>query len=40
MMIRIQTALGDRDGALQTVNNALEMNPQSVELNLLRADLL
>jgi cytochrome c-type biogenesis protein CcmH/NrfG len=40
MIIRIQSALGDKRAALKTVGNALEANPDSVELNLIRADLL
>ena len=40
MIIRIQSALGDNRAALKTADRALEVNPDSVELNLIRADLL
>ncbi|TLP57652.1 hypothetical protein FEE96_19965 [Parasedimentitalea maritima] len=39
MMIRIHDALGDRQAAIETVHNALEKNPNDVQLNLMRADI-
>lgn len=40
MMIRIHAALGNTDEALATADRAIAANPDSVELFLLRADLL
>ncbi|MEE4187820.1 MAG: multiheme c-type cytochrome [Roseobacter sp.] len=40
IMVRIHAAMGNRDAALETVNRAIEVNPDAVELFLLRADLL
>lgn len=39
MMIRIHSALGNQAAARATADRALEINPDSVELNLLRSDL-
>ena len=39
MMVRIHSALGDRQSAIETVNAALAKNPEDVQLNLLRADI-
>lgn len=39
MMIRIHAAMGDIDAARQTADRAIQINPESVNLNLLRADL-
>lgn len=39
MIIRIHDALGDRQAALITAKTAVEKNPESIELNLMRADL-
>ncbi|WP_406651258.1 multiheme c-type cytochrome (plasmid) [Aliisedimentitalea scapharcae] len=39
MMVRIHSAMGNRQAALETVNSALEANPDDVPLNLMRADL-
>ena len=39
MMIRIHEAMGNRDAAVATADRALESNPDSVELNLMRSDL-
>jgi predicted CXXCH cytochrome family protein len=39
MMIRIHDAMGNRDAALATADRAIEINPDSVELYLIRADL-
>jgi len=38
-MIRIHDAMGDRNAARDTVARALQSNPESVELNLMQADL-
>jgi predicted CXXCH cytochrome family protein len=40
MMVRIHLALEDRQAALVTAERAIQANPQSIELSLLRADLL
>jgi hypothetical protein len=40
MMIRINAALGNTEAALATADRAIAANPDSVELFLLRADLL
>ena len=40
MIIRIHNALGDKQMALQTVNSALEMNPDNADLIRMRAELL
>jgi predicted CXXCH cytochrome family protein len=39
MMIRIHDALGDRDAARRTADEAIAKNPNSIDLNLLRSDL-
>lgn len=39
MMIRIHDAMGNREAALKTADRAIEANPDSIELNLLRAEL-
>lgn len=39
MMVRIHAALGDADAALETVDAALQVNPDNIELNLMRAEL-
>ncbi|NIZ63044.1 hypothetical protein DL239_18930 [Sedimentitalea sp. CY04] len=39
MMVRIHDALGDRLAAIKTVREALERNPEDVQLNLMRADI-
>jgi hypothetical protein len=39
MIIRIHAALGDRDSAISAADRAIAANPESVELNLLRADI-
>ncbi|MEO1557609.1 MAG: HEAT repeat domain-containing protein, partial [Pseudomonadota bacterium] len=39
MMIRIHDALGNRSAALDTANRAIEANPDSIELSLIRAEL-
>jgi len=39
MMIRIHDAMGNRDAARDVADRAIEINPDSIELNLLRADL-
>jgi Tfp pilus assembly protein PilF len=39
MMIRIHAAMGDDASARQTADRAITRNPESIELNLLRADL-
>jgi predicted CXXCH cytochrome family protein len=40
MIVRIHSALGDNQAALKAVDSALEANPDSVDLNLIRAELL
>jgi hypothetical protein len=40
MVIRIHDALGDREAALDAANRALQANPDDVQLNLLRSELL
>ncbi|WP_223421501.1 multiheme c-type cytochrome [Tateyamaria pelophila] len=40
MMIRIHAAMGNAEAALETADRAIAANPDSVELYLLRADLL
>jgi len=39
MMVRIHSAMGDTDAARATADRAIEINPKSIELQLLRADL-
>ncbi len=39
MMIRIHAALGNQQEARETADQALEVNPDSIDLNLLRSDL-
>ncbi len=39
MMIRIHSALGDRQAALATADRAIAANPDSIELSLMRSDL-
>jgi predicted CXXCH cytochrome family protein len=39
MMIRIHAAMGNRTAALETADRAIAVNPNSVELKLLRSDL-
>ncbi len=39
MMIRIHAAMGDAGAARQTADRAIARNPESIELNLMRADL-
>ncbi len=40
MMIRIHSALGNRQAAIDTADRAIAANPESIPLSLLRADLL
>ena len=39
MMIRIYDAMGNRDAAIATAERAIQSNPDSIELKLLRSDL-
>ncbi|MEP2715140.1 multiheme c-type cytochrome [Pseudophaeobacter sp.] len=39
MIVRIHDALGDRTAALEALDHAIELNPEDVQLNLMRADL-
>jgi predicted CXXCH cytochrome family protein len=39
MMIRIHAAMGNREAARETADRAVEINPDSIELNLMRSDL-
>ena len=39
MMIRIHDAVGNRQAAIDTADRAIEANPESIPLSLMRADL-
>ena len=39
MMIRIHVAMGNKEAARETADRAVEVNPDSIELNLMRSDL-
>mgnify|MGYP001801728747 CR=1 FL=1 len=39
MMSLLHDALGNRDAARQTADRAIEANPDSIELSLIRAEL-